>query len=54
MTDFPEALDGWTAADWREYRERVSGGESTTVTMDAIVRRRAREAHRRDSAEVSR
>ncbi|MFI8326963.1 hypothetical protein [Streptomyces sp. NPDC085529] len=29
MTDFPEALDGWTADDWRECRERVSDGEST-------------------------
>ncbi|MFF8506726.1 hypothetical protein ACF064_01435 [Streptomyces sp. NPDC015492] len=54
MTDFPEALDGWTAADWKEYRERISDGESTTTAMDTIIRRRARDARRQDGAEATR
>ncbi|MFK3735676.1 hypothetical protein ACI2LJ_36030 [Streptomyces sp. NPDC088090] len=53
MTDFPEAMDGWTTADWQEYRERIADGDPTTVTVDAIIRRRAREARGQGGTEVA-
>lgn len=41
---FPAALDAWTSADWREYRERVDDGEGAAAAIDAINRRRRRPA----------
>jgi hypothetical protein len=41
---FPSALDGWTPEDWQEYRRRIEDGEGSVRAMDAITRRRTREA----------
>lgn len=41
---FPAALDEWTDEDWQEYRRRTGDGEGSVRVMDAITRRRTREA----------
>ncbi|MFI1568887.1 hypothetical protein ACH4ZX_38740 [Streptomyces sp. NPDC020490] len=51
---FPAALDSWTPADWREYRERVDDGEGSAAAIDAINRRRRRPAWEASGTEASR
>ncbi|GGV76804.1 MULTISPECIES: hypothetical protein [Streptomyces] len=41
---FPAALELWTDGDWQEYRRRIENGEGCVRAMDAITRRRTREA----------
>lgn len=41
---FPSALDQWTREDWQEYRRRIENGEGSVRVMDAITRRRTRDA----------
>ncbi|WP_460074145.1 hypothetical protein [Streptomyces sp. YKOK-I1] len=42
--DFPAALDDWTASDWADYRARVEDGEGSAHAIDAVQRRRRRQA----------
>ncbi|MEU2740942.1 hypothetical protein ABZ656_37775 [Streptomyces sp. NPDC007095] len=50
---FPAALDAWTPADWRDYRERVDDGEGSAAAIDAINRRRRRRTRDTTGTEVS-
>ncbi len=50
---FPAALDAWTPAVRRDYRARVDGGEGSAAAIDAITRRRRRQARDATGAEVS-
>ncbi|MBK3603232.1 MULTISPECIES: hypothetical protein [unclassified Streptomyces] len=42
--DFPAALDDWTSSDWADYRARVEDGEGSAHAIDAVQRRRRRQA----------
>ncbi|MER8225381.1 hypothetical protein ABTZ58_33480 [Streptomyces sp. NPDC094143] len=42
--DFPAGLDDWTARDWADYRARIEDGEGSAHAIDAIQRRRRRQA----------
>jgi hypothetical protein len=49
--DFPAGLDDWTARDWADYRARVEDGEGSAHAIDAIQRRRRRQAQSETSPE---
>ena len=50
---FPAALDGWTRADWQDYRERIEDGEGSAAAIDAITRRRRRQAREATGTEAA-
>jgi hypothetical protein len=49
--DFPAGLDDWTARDWADYRARVEDGEGSVRAIDAVQRRRRRQAPSETSPE---
>jgi hypothetical protein len=49
--DFPAGLDDWTARDWADYRARVEDGEGSVRAIDAVQRRRRRQAQSKTSQE---
>ncbi|KOG14584.1 hypothetical protein [Streptomyces viridochromogenes] len=49
--DFPAGLDAWTVDDWADYRARVEDGEGSAHAIDAVQRRRRRQAQGETSQE---